>query len=655
MSDRQQWTPPSVARSKEILDLHWWTLSGQEASGSVTSVLESIRMQQSQRNRQLALSALLYGNRPVFQMYGGHQLRMIRSSAVPLGRLTFNVIQSAVDTLVSKITQDESVPYYLTSGGDFKQRRKAKLLTKFSDGILYENDAQILGAEVLRDALILGDGYVYGYKESGDDDDDYGRVCFERVLATEIYIDDLDGQYGCPRSMHRVKNVDKRVLMGMMKDLPRWDSNKKAIESCPLVPLDGVATDNQTAQCVEVRESWHLPSMVGATDGCHKLTIDNAELFTEKYNKDYFPFVRLPWCPPVAGFHSISAAAQLQGIQLELNKLLWLQSRSIHLAGSFHWWVPIGSQVVREHVNNAIGRVSYYTGATPPMSGNVQPVHEQIVVRIQQLKQDAFEQLGVSMMEAQAKKPAGLSSGEALKTYADINSERFYAAGKKYQRFMMELSKLGLRLAQEIANDDGGYSVKRPTTARGGSVEELEWEQLGDLDLDDDCYVQKCFSISLTPQTPAGIQQTIADRLQAGWLTPRQARRLQDYPDLAAADALFNASEEYLAKILDKMLDGDSENPMDDYTAPDPEDDMQSAAEMVVEYIQEAKLNDAPEERINLLRTFKTQLDELTQAAAPPPGTPGAPGGAPGATAVPQAPPTSDLLPMQGAPTPGGP
>lgn len=630
-------------------DNQWWRYEGAQLASSVTLALEGLRAAQSMRLRQLALSTMLYGGRPAFQVFGKNQLRLARSSAVPLGRLTYNVIQSAVDTLVSKVSQDESVPYFLTSGGTWKQQRQAKKLTKFVDGVLYENSAQILNAEVLRDALIMGDGIVYGYKKQTEDGT---RVCFERVLATEMYVDELEGMYGKPRTMHRIKNVDRKQLMSN----EAFKGKRPMIESAQPVPAEG-APVGQTNDVIEVRESWHLPSAPGKGDGVHAISIAEGTLFQEKYSRDWFPFERWTWCDPIAGYWGIGAAAQIQGIQLELNKLLWLQSRAIHLAGAFRVWLKIGSKVVKEHFNNEVGTVGYYAGDVPPQDHVVQPVHAQIIERIQQLKQDAFEQLGVSMLSAQSKKPAGLSSGEALREYASIESERFYAIGRKNQDFMKRLAELAIKLVKEVAEEEGHYKVKRPSRS-GGKVDEIDW---ADLDLDDDCYVTKCFAVSNIPQSPAGLMSTIAERVQAGWLNPRQARRLMNFPDLAAADNLQDAAEDYLYGILDKMVDGDDDTEdlasNEDYTPPSPEDDLQAALEIANEYLMEGKANGCDEFRLSMVRLFITQVNDLMAAAAPPPapagpGAPGMPGaagpdagGAP--TAVPNAPPTSDLMPIK--------
>jgi hypothetical protein len=650
---KPKWTPPSALSSAEVPNMAWWELKGYEAAQSVSKNIETIRINQSARIRQLLLSTMLYSGRPQFNIYGQtNQMRLVRSAQVPLGRVTFNVIQSACDSLVSKITSDESVPYYLTQGGTFKQQRQAKALTSFSDGILYEAEAQdILGPMCFRDSFVMGDGVAYGYVDSAT-----RRVKFERAPTPEHYVDELEGQYGRPRSWHRVRTVDKRVLLRQFRGKDKATALIKAVQD---VTLDGVGGAGviQVSNVVDVRESWHLPSGEDAGDGCYKVTLDNGELWSEEWTEDWFPFVKIGWSAPIAGFWSMSAASQIQGIQMELNKLLWLQSRAIHLAGAFKCFIPADSRIVQEHMNNMVGMATYFTGSSPPVYITVPAVSEQIIARIGTLKSDAFEQVGANEMLAASKDPLGPdASGAARREFATISSERFYDVGRKYQQFFVDLSRLGIRLAKKVADEDGSYEVTYKRRGAGRTyLEKLDWK---DVDIDEDQFTTKCWSVALLPDTPAGQQQSIAEQVQAGWLTPRQGQRLMAYPDLAAAEQLDTSAEDYLHKILDKMVDGDGstdeEAPDSDYTAPSPEDDLQLAAELVGQYLNEARVNDLPDERINLLRTFAQQIQTLVTAATPPQPSlpPGAaqaalpPGGSSTPQATPATAPVSDLVPQ---------
>jgi hypothetical protein len=269
--------------------------------------------------------------------------------------------------------------------------------------------------------------------------------------------------------------------------------------------------------------------------------------------------------------------------------------------------------------------------------------------QLQNLKSAAFEQLGVSQLSASAQKPAGLNSGKALREYNDIESDRFMTIGQAYERFFLELARLTVDCAKDIYTREGKYEVKVPGKK---FIETIDWK---DIDLEEDEYFLKIFPVSSLPNDPAGRLQTVQEYVQAGFITPRTARRLLDFPDLEAVEDLESAKEDYLHKILEKMVDADLEDENADiseiYTGPEMAyDDIQLARELALEYYQQGKLNNMPEANLELLRNFLSALNApllgQPQAGpgAPMPGTgPGLPGAAPQAAPMPQ--PQSDLIP----------
>ena len=84
------------------------------------------------------------------------------------------------------------------------------------------------------------------------------------------------------------------------------------------------------------------------------------------------------------------------------------------------------------------------------------------------------------------------------------------------------------------------------------------------------------------------------------------------------------------------------------YRAPEPFYDLTLAKQLSLEYYNYSDLNNCPEERLELLRQFMTQVDDLTGINAPPPPMP-MPGAAPAVGGQPQAAPMptpqSNLIP----------
>jgi hypothetical protein len=408
------------------------------------------------------------------------------------------------------------------------------------------------------------------------------------------------------------------------------------------------------ADQVTVIESWHLPSGPESSDGLHTICIEEDTLLDEEWKKPFFPFARFSWGPRLYGHWAQGGAEQIQNIQYEINKILWLIQRSFHLAGTFKVFTQVGSKVVKEHLNNDIGSIIEYVG-TPPQYVTPPIVPIEMYQQLTNLKGAAFEQLGVSQLSASAKKPDGLNSGKALREYNDIESDRFMTIGQAYERFFLELARLTVDCAKDIYEREGKYKVKVPGKK---FIETIDWKEI---DMEEDQYFLKIFPVSSLPNDPSGRLQTIQEYVQAGFITPRTARRLLDFPDLEAIEDLESAKEDYLHKILEKMVDADLEDEKTDigdaYTAPElAYDDAKLALELALEYYQQGKLNNMPEANLQLLRDFMSQLNAQPPGTPPPgmppagPMGPGAPmppmgGGMPAPQAAPMAPPQSDLIP----------
>lgn len=566
--------------------------------------------------RQQVISARLYGNNTLFGISGANQARLMTVQNAVRERVTYNVVQSVIDTVCANIAENKPKPYFLTSGGDYRVQRKAKKLNQFVDGIFYENQAYDLGGLAFRDGCIGGDGALHVFAK-------HGRVAFERVMAAELYVDEVEAMYGTPRQMHRVKNIDKGELAGY------FPSHATQIMAAnPPDPKDSGNLAN-ISDMATARESWHLPSSPKATDGKHVISIEGHVLFSEKWAHDFFPFAFFRWCPRPLGFWGQGLAEQLQSQQLELNKLLYVIQRSMHLAGSFKVFLQNGSKIVKEHVNNEIGAQVNYTGQ-PPIFYVPQAVPPEYYNYVSQLIERCYQTGGVSQLAAAAKKPEGLDSGKALREFKDNDSDRFRTVGRYNDRMYLDLAKLAIACAKDIAKENKGhYQVTVPGKK---FLQKMDW---ADINLEEDEYVMQCFPVSKLPSEPAGRLETIQEYIQAGMLTPRQGKRLLDFPDLEQVEGLQNAAEDVLTEVLDRIVEEG------EYAPPEPTDDIALARELALEYLARGRTQDLEPERMEMLRCFLTQVDELETLAQPPP-VPGTMPGEPQASAAP--PPTSDLI-----------
>lgn len=597
---------------------------------NIDATVKTMRQRQERRVSQLVVAARLYANSQLLGMLGASVGAILnRPKAGVLERLTDNVIQSVVDTSTARLGENKPRPYFLTDGGSWTMQRRAKRLNKLCEGLFYEANAYAIGSDCQRDAEVFGDGFAFVTER-------HGRVVVERVLASELWVDEMEAVYGFPRQLHWVRFVDREELAGLFPDAT------ETIYRAPRARLIEEGYPANDADMVQVVESWHLRSGPEATDGAHVISVDGGLLTPlEPYEDDFFPFARWRWSPRPLGFWSQGLCEQLAPKQMELNRLLWVIQESMRRAGSYKVFVEAGSKVVKQHISNEIGAIVEYKGNEPKWFVP-EAVSAQHYEQWMRLRQSMYEQAGVPLMTATGQKPAGLNSGEAQRVYRDTTSEAMRTKERLNQDAFMDLAKVMIATARRIAQREGYYEARTPQ----GRV--VECVRMKASELDPSGYEMKCFPTSSLPKDPAGRTQTVQEWVQAGWLTQRQAKRLMDFPDLEAEQSLDRAAEDIIAKTLDAMCDEG------EYSPPEPTDDLALALEMVVEYINRGRAQGLEDERLDLLRTYKLQVEALMQMAAPPapmglpPGMAGPPGlpAGPEALGVPAAPPVSDLLPV---------
>jgi hypothetical protein len=543
---------------------------------------------------------------------------MENASGLPTDRPTFNLIQSVTDTLVSRITQSRPQPVFLTDNGDYKQRNLAKKLNNFILGEFYNCKTYELAAIAMRDALVAGTGVVHVF-ETPDN-----RVGMERVLLTELLVDPNEAMYGEPRRIYRMKLIDRDVLLANFPKL------KDKVEMAAKAYPDNSADSSKTvSDLVMVVESWSLPSGKDAGDGRHVLACSAGSLIDEEYKKDRFPFSFLHYSPRLLGFWAQGVAEQLMGTQIELNSILWTISRAIKLVGVPRVFQEQGSKVASAHHNNEVGVIVTYRGTKP--SYEVAPCNApELYAERDKLIQYGYQQSGVSAMQASSQKPQGLDSGEAIRTYDDISTDRFASLSRRYDNFFIDLTYLAIDLAKDIAIEQGSYSTVYPNK---NGTKEIDLPKAA---LIEDKFIVQCFTQSSLPKDPSGRLAKVTEMIQAGMISIQEGRRLLDYPDLEQIEKLANASEERIFQILDDIIESGK------YTPPDPFMDLQLAQTLTTQYINlyaSAKLEEAKAQK---LRDFFSQVQAIKMAAMPPPMPAGAPN-TPQASPMPQ--PQSPLVP----------
>ncbi|MAC53486.1 MAG: hypothetical protein CME31_13180 [Gimesia sp.] len=569
----------------------WWEASRTNLFSDVFAYLKALNDKQDYTTALNLVYARLYGN---YQMYGldAYNYARVETSAAS-NRVTLNVIQNMIDTVVSKITKNKPRATFLTSGGDFSLQSKAKKLTKFVEGIFSYTEFYDKAAFAFLDSCIFGTGCIKIFEENG-------QIKTERVFINEIKIDDNEAFYSKPRQLHQEKMMNKEVLKQMFPDYAALIDQASDTYNKFATPPYGDGAD-----LVRVIESWHLPSGEEAKDGKHTICISNATLLDEKYEKDYFPFVFFRWGLKPVGFWGRGLAEELQGIQLEMNKILRTIQVSMHLVSIPKLLVEASSKIVSAHLNNKIGGVIKYAG-TPPQYAPLGGIPGELFAHLDRLYQRAYEIAGISQLAAQSLKPAGLDSGKALREFNDLETERFMATAQRYEKTFMNAAEIMIDMAKDINEREGDFKVK---VKDGKFVDTIPWK---DVNMDADKYMMELYPTSALSNTPAARLADVQDLLAAGFISKEDALKLLDFPDLEASMNLLNSDATNLERIIETMMD------KGDYFPPEPYQNLENAIRKVQQAYLMYRTQGAAEDRLELLRQYMEDCQNLLIKAQTP-------------------------------------
>ena len=597
-----------------LISSEWWEAKRDELGGSVRACLKRMSEELNARNSGDEYHAELYcGQNGASGIRGRSRKGYTYSPAT----LPYNVVRSAVDTLVAKIAKHRPLPQVLAHRGDWTAQKKARKMTQLLDGEFYKHKIfEQLGKIIVRDAAIFGRGAIRV-------DQDGDRLCVERVHPWELYTDPFDDRYGSPMGQAHVRWMDKGKLL---KNVAAWNDGKvprgakEAIRKAGRITVEnGEAISSSAAdegnllqtRC-EVAEMWHLCTRHDdddedhECDGRHVIYIDNFILVDEVWAHDFFPIIRLNYADPVTGYDGMGLAEILEGYQFEINQMSEKVAEAHHLMGMSLITLPDNLGIPDAHIVNGVGTLLRHRPGGKPEVFTPPPVHPQTYQRLRDLPRDAIADSGISLLSATSQKPAGVESGVALQALDDVETERFIVFGRAYEAFCLDIARTMLKWIRCIADEYGDYAVKVPMKS---GVLELSWK-----DIAIDGYYLKVFATSLLPQQlPQRLERLKFLYVDVGLIDKATFLRNLDSPDLQAETDMAIADKMLTDEMLEAMRDADEEkvSRKEAYFPPTPTLDLMWSGKRANQTLCTMQLGGAPEFNMNLVRDFRDACEQL--------------------------------------------
>lgn len=468
-----------------------------------------------------------------------------------------NVIKSCIDTLHSKIAQSKVRPYFNCINGSYKDIQIVKQAQQFFDQYYDIEDVNKKISEAFRDACIFDTGYIYI---------DPDNKAITRCLSWQVYERPAELTYNnVTRTYYERKDFPVSMLPSFI-----YKAVKDKIGKIEYITY-GVYYDVLSAE-----KAYYIPEL----NYCK----------IASYDGNRTPFVRIQYNNAVFGNTSSSVVDMLYTIQMEINSIMNKIKDASQLNSAMTFLVPEGSNIKTGQLSNRVGNIIQYQ-TTPNMSGSPVTVatpafiDPEYITLLENLKAQAYELVGISQLSAQSKKPTGITSGVALQTLEDTESDRFETQLNQVIRAYVDVAKTCLRVFSKeetiLPEDSLRLGIKWADI-----VEEVQKMQ-----------IQFSAADALSKDPSTKLQQLLA-LSQAGVLPQSRISQFMEIPDLQGGYSLANNSINAVLSVIDDCLDKDI------YDIPD---------YIPIDMLQDEILNTQLSLRAANYEVNKVSIDKLTR------------------------------------------
>lgn len=599
-------------------------MEGAELAGQVTTICRGLEQSDQFRRLRYQQALSLYEGRPVSltdESGSGYYLTSL--DAAVAGRPLYPLTRSACDSVKADIAgRQKPKPMFITTGGDWRARRRAKKLDKFVEGQLSQRQGRYastweLMLDVFHDSAKLGVGIA---KVSPDVE--HKKVQVERVFPWDVFVDPREARYGSPQNLFHTYPMEIDLALeafaetdddGKAKD-PENAAKMAAIEAAERPRYE----TGRVIDSVVIREAWRLP-FSSEKPGKHVICVDGAVLFEEEWTANEFPFVMLWWERDTVGFWGQGIAEAHQSQHIETNESARRLQNRIAICSTKRTYYDPDSVKESHMLEGGMPEILIPVRdmSRLPREEPVAPASAQEFQWVQLNIDRYYAFSGVSQMSASSQKAPGVTAAVAMQTLNDIATVRFMPKARAYEEAFVTLGRLFVHAADTVAEHSGGYLVKWPGKR---FLKELDWREV---DVEDDLYDIRVAPISMFSRDPAAMLQIAQDLHATGVINRETFLQMTALPDLEGMMDRETAEREYLEELFSRYQDAmDDEELLElgGYEAPEPFITNKPAAMwLAVSTYWEAKRDAAPLFCLDLLQRWIAQLDKLMAPPAPPP------------------------------------
>jgi hypothetical protein len=525
-----------------------------------------------------------------------------------------NQIAIGVETMTATVGAARPWCTFETTDGDFKQRQRATRKGDFFYGLLKDVGFYTELPNFFRDMLAWSWAPCKSVarKVRGK-----VKLTTERCLPSEVKWDRAYSLIpGASQPIYHHRPVRKEALK---RQFPAFAEQIATAPTAISGMIPGLAVQ-MPEDFVFLSEGW-WPSVDGTAPGRHILMVGDTVLNAGKTKMDAdeeHPFTFLVGYNIGPGWQYQGLVEQALADQLRLNKQNAVIWENQHRGAQNRWLVEEHSNVTSGSLVNRAAVITTYNKTKPELV-TWQANPPELYDDRDRTRERILRRFGISQMQAQGTKPAGLNSGEAIREYNDTSSSRLTTLARNLETFVVDTVKKLDKLCEKAKP-----VVKAP--GRRG-VRKLTWD---DVSMDRDQYtVELGFPISSLPRTPEGQVDKANELLQMGKIDAVTYARLTLNADVPAEINALLAARDAVDAVLDDIVEDGK------YVSPDDGLDLKTAFERANSRYWRGIADKYPEDIMGMLADWRDEVKVLMDkqsapAPAPAAAAPGMPaGGAP--------------------------
>lgn len=418
--------------------------------------------------------------------------------------MSINVIKSCIDTLASKIASTKVRPFFNTVNGSFKDVVIARHAQHYFDQSF---DYKNINKEVVncfRNSAIFDTGILYVNPKDHT---------VRNVLPWQVFYRPAESVYG---KITRIYYERKQYPTSL---IPGYSGKENYIA---------------------YGEYYDINNHV------HAELFSDGKVIIHEYDADVLPFVIMNYNCPIASVSCNSIVDMLLSIQLEINSLANTVKDASQLTPANTILIPTESELSVRKMNNGIGNVIKYsasgTTSSPVTVATPSFVDPQYITTIKDLKEIAYEMVGISQLSATSQKPQGLDSGAALATMENIESDRFEVQLNQVIRTYTELARVMIKVF------DPNENILPEDKYRAN----ITWRDIYDEEKKMKIQFSSADALSKDPSTKLQILQSLAAN---GIIPASIISKFLEIPDLEKGFSVANNSWEACQTVIMRCIE----------------------------------------------------------------------------------------------------